>query len=486
MDYVLPLLISTAGEHVGLSGMETSMIGWLITTSAQRDSSPVKNLMNVGTLGAVLLYRLRNKLPRLALGSTKTSAVDIDDNWSNNHALFEYIVDHPKIFGTEYMIRADQECKFPSGAKLTMGQTIPFHDHLVGISGFVKTEEKEETEYLPKNDKTKKRSRMRKITTIHVYENQQGYTATRYLKHILKWRKLKKQREEKIRIGTYTRQYVIDSDGNIALFDCSVTIARVRKDSTERRRIFMGSFFHPQKEWLMKHVVLVYDRREKLKALGLNAGCNLLLEGPPGAGKSSFIYRMVMCLNAECDIIDLSKIRNVRDFPVYSNGLHFIIFEEIDVGLREILNPTPPDPKNEKAALAFQFRVTIADLLIYVQGMFPNEHMFMFATTNHYDALESLCPALFRAGRFKPIRFDYLGRNEMNELTQWFFGMKGDDLPDVGETPTSEIMDLVNEAVLEEDDKVKQFEYFKGRLEEVADEYLKKKKTSVSLAQSEK
>lgn len=65
--------------------------------------------------------------------------------------------------------------------------------------------------------------------------------------------------------------------------------------------------------------------------------------------------------------------------------------------------------------------LTVESLLDIIQGPCANHQAIMFATTNEYDAIQKICPRLFRDGRFKPIYFGYPNRETINEITMHFY-----------------------------------------------------------------
>ena len=83
------------------------------------------------------------------------------------------------------------------------------------------------------------------------------------------------------------------------------------------------------------------------------------------------------------------------------------------------------DPKEEgnKVTIFSDFNeFKIGDLLELLQGPVQLEGQIVIATTNHYDKIKEICPALFRPGRLTPIHFDYLDRKSLDQMSEFYFG----------------------------------------------------------------
>jgi adenylate kinase family enzyme len=63
----------------------------------------------------------------------------------------------------------------------------------------------------------------------------------------------------------------------------------------------------------------------------------------------------------------------------------------------------------------------LKDLLEIFQGPVPREGTLMFATTNDYDEIKEMCPALFRSGRMTPIYFGYPDADIIQEISEFYF-----------------------------------------------------------------
>lgn len=116
-----------------------------------------------------------------------------------------------------------------------------------------------------------------------------------------------------------------------------------------------------------------------------------LLHGPPGSGKSSFIYALAGKLDMNICILNLSE-RGLTDdrlalalstVPAHS----IVLLEDVDAAF-----PSRSDP----AASSASSEVTFSGLLNVLDGVSASEDRLVFMTTNHIERLD---PALIRPGR---------------------------------------------------------------------------------------
>jgi len=101
------------------------------------------------------------------------------------------------------------------------------------------------------------------------------------------------------------------------------------------------------------------------------------------------------------------------------------LMEDIDAAFRHDINREPPSTDDSHAAFpgvttASQSRgVTLSGLLNAIDGVAAHEGRLLFATTNHYEALD---PALRRPGRMdRHIEFRLASRNQVAEMFQRFY-----------------------------------------------------------------
>lgn len=126
-----------------------------------------------------------------------------------------------------------------------------------------------------------------------------------------------------------------------------------------------------------------------------------LLHGPPGSGKSSFIFALAGTLNYNICILNLAE-RGLTDERL---GLalscvppqSIVLLEDIDAAFSN-----RDDPNNEH--FNNSSNVTFSGLLNVLDGVAASEERLVFMTTNHIDRLDK---ALIRPGRIDYV--EYIG-----------------------------------------------------------------------------
>jgi hypothetical protein len=87
----------------------------------------------------------------------------------------------------------------------------------------------------------------------------------------------------------------------------------------------------------------------------------------------------------------------------------------------------------------------LRDMLELFQGPVPVRDRIIVATTNNYEQIKNIIPALFRPGRLTPIKFTYLDWDSFDELCKYYFD-KSVNLTTVErrhiKIPTSQITEL--------------------------------------------
>lgn len=56
--------------------------------------------------------------------------------------------------------------------------------------------------------------------------------------------------------------------------------------------------------------------------------------------------------------------------------------------------------------------------------MLPINGGIFIATTNKFEHMYKICPALFRIGRFEPINFGYFNGKVLNDVCEYYFKQK--------------------------------------------------------------
>ena len=87
----------------------------------------------------------------------------------------------------------------------------------------------------------------------------------------------------------------------------------------------------------------------------------------------------------------------------------------------------------------------LRDMLELFQGPVPVRDRIIVATTNNYEQIKNIIPALFRPGRLTPIKFTYLDWDSFDELCKYYFDRSVNATtvdPQPIHIPTSQITEL--------------------------------------------
>jgi SpoVK/Ycf46/Vps4 family AAA+-type ATPase len=246
---------------------------------------------------------------------------------------------------------------------------------------------------------------------------------------------------------------------------------------------------------------------------------SLLLYGPAGTGKSTFAYRIAMCLSRHLMSLDLrglgkSKLYQILQKPTINETAYIpykevvFLFEEFDVSIKELYlrdkkislntdlhyskmfsvfdkidknigndgeyNETV-DQTNTKIQntlkttqydLESENEFKLRDLLEIFQGPCPFESMIIIANTNKYDEIKNMCPELFRPGRITPVYFGYINKETLQDISKFYFGKKLTGyIPDVLSIPTSQIIEVAFESLLfAKDSNLDPYVYFSDQM----------------------
>lgn len=230
----------------------------------------------------------------------------------------------------------------------------------------------------------------------------------------------------------------------------------------ELTKLFIEPFFHEQKEYLWNFIQKINDNPIDIIKLGQSPRAGYLLYGPPGTGKSSFPYRIARTLNRHIISMDLTNMRKSDVYQIIKkpsirvkNNCHpsdvVFIFDEFDITIKKLLERQKEKNLNydklceilnkelkidDKKSLDnnssdskttnndknyVENELNIDDLLEIFQGPVPLEGALMFATTNKFEEIQKLCPALFRHGRLTPIEFPYFDNKMMDRVCKYYF-----------------------------------------------------------------
>jgi SpoVK/Ycf46/Vps4 family AAA+-type ATPase len=113
--------------------------------------------------------------------------------------------------------------------------------------------------------------------------------------------------------------------------------------------------------------------------------------------------------------------------------------------------------------------LSLEDLLEILQGPVPLEGSIIIATTNKYEDIKELCPALFRPGRLTPVHFDYADNWLVNEICKYFYKQEYNSDEDVRkyDISPSYLIQIASESNFYDGDK---YQYFIERLNKTIEE----------------
>lgn len=345
---------------------------------------------------------------------------------------------------------------------LEAGQKIPFNDLNFNITGFIEvfTYNKEITDTTTKNTSTIEI----KYPIIHIYKNSCMRADSYYNK--IKKRNIK-DHEEEDNIKLYYTKVICKKNASSSDYADMYNHRLIFYDGPknnldERKRECMDTFFHQQKNYLLSFINKIQNQPDFFTQVGQNGQLNMILHGPPGTGKSTFVYRLAKSTNRHIISVDLNNVTFKKDaYQIIQDPFnedmkpseYIILLEEFDNVIlnlntkekkieKKIKNKNDKNDKNDEHTAELNMGdFELNDLLEILQGPVPREGQIIIATTNKFNEIKEICPALFRPGRLTPIEFGYMTCKEVDELSKIYFGHKVDIKFDP-KIPTSKIIEI--------------------------------------------
>jgi len=293
--------------------------------------------------------------------------------------------------------------------------------------------------------------------------------------------------------------YKILCDEKDTINDWYIMYDGLKQTSKDLEKLFIDSFFHDRKDEIWKMIKTIHFNPEKISELGSYPRCSYLLYGPPGTGKSSFAYRVARALNRHVISLDLRQLKKANIYQIIKrptiNGKNYqpkdivYIFDEFDLTVKELYNRSllrnisfeqslknvdkkiteigntnmnnagPDDLKIGDVYKMLLYKeseqdMILEDLLEILQGPVPLEGSIFFATTNKYDDIKQMCPALVRHGRLTPILFPNITTNILNEISMYYFNKKPNIIiPENCLIPPVQIIDIALQHCVDETNK---------------------------------
>ena len=197
------------------------------------------------------------------------------------------------------------------------------------------------------------------------------------------------------------------------------------------------------------------ETKIRYQKLGINYKRVYLLEGVPGAGKSSFIMALASKFGYNIAIIsftpkmtDVNLIRALRSLDeIEDDNKHnknssssvikkkfFIVFEDMDCIFKE--RKSNDEGKN---------MVTFSGILNALDGITTNDNLICFITTNYKNNLDS---ALIRPGRVDYImKFDYAVKEQILDIFKVYTCEKNEPLDSLDSLDSLESLESVTKSI---------------------------------------
>ena len=413
-----------------------------------------------------------------------TTFLEIYD--TNNELLYFYMKEFPEFYPKRFSFRMGNDDVLASNANspayiLPPNQKIPFHDKNFDLDGYIETKEIKVDKGGKKEEKI---TRNYIITTIHVYHNEKNIMAFQYYKMIEKKRLEIINKSASFYIN-YMRYF--DQNGEKRVIEHTI-FNGMKNDLPKIFEKQLGSFFHKEKGQILDRVTKIIKNPEFFTDIGQPASLNLLLEGPPGSGKSTLAYRLAMSFGLDIYSIDVSAYKTKYDLhQVFYYRTGIVLLEEFDIAVQKLYerslkkksvidygfqtigssNNVISSIKSKKdddsstissystilKSLSDDDEVRLEDLLEILQGPVPSNGRITIATTNKYEEIKRLCPALFRAGRLTPVYFGYLERAEINEMGRFYFGSDAEIIDFDPNIQTSQLIEYAITAKIRQNPK---------------------------------
>ena len=276
----------------------------------------------------------------------------------------------------------------------------------------------------------------------------------------------------------------------------------VKKTPEELEPLYISTFFSHEKDRLWKLAKQIHTNPMEFFKMGQSPQIGWLLHGPPGTGKSSFAYRLAMTLQRNIVLIDIRSLKKrdaifqiirkptVSGITIFPPSSNVYIFDEFDLTVTELyarekrkekitdewinlvqstsgfVNHTVEKKDGEtKEIISLDTMmgtssddISLTDLLELFQGPVPMKGAIIIATTNKYEEIKKMCPALVRPGRLTPVYFGNPDSKTINEISNHYFQKDIDISPNyVPSISSAQIMNYVMEA---KTDSNKGYDYF--------------------------
>ncbi len=166
---------------------------------------------------------------------------------------------------------------------------------------------------------------------------------------------------------------------------------------------------------VIKDIEKFINSEEDYIKFGQSYKRNYLFYGPPGSGKTSFIYALASKFDFKIFIINIT--------PDLTNDVFINLIQNIESKKQSsILILEDIDSLFKERKSTNEHWITFSGILNIFDGIFCKEKLLIFLTTNHKELLE---PALLRPGRIDYIvEFDMAKKEQIEQMYNYFFNDK--------------------------------------------------------------
>lgn len=189
------------------------------------------------------------------------------------------------------------------------------------------------------------------------------------------------------------------------------------------------------KEKLISDIDFFLSNREWYENRGLNYKTSIILEGPPGTGKTSTIKALASYFDKEVYIINLNMM-NDASFPKALSSVKkgsFVVIEDFD----SVDTTHSRESSKEKTSNQEENTISLTTILNTLDGIVALDGIVIFLTTNYINKIDD---ALSNKGIIDDIiKIDYLGNNEIKEQTSVYFPDKDVNLVTAANLPGCDV-----------------------------------------------
>jgi hypothetical protein len=396
-------------------------------------------------------------------------------------------------FGNNRWTMSDDELTLGRKKKVGEYSKMPFNDINYHTKGYIECIRSEHSSTVKTKNGTEEKKIVDKFLRISI-KKEKHLNVRNYVNNV--FHEVRKANQSRV-ILSY-KKYVPGPERITSV--CVTFYNEPRKSFDELENLYMGSFFHAEKEKIWGNIKNIHLNPDRFIKVGQSPRTSLLLHGPPGSGKSSFASRVATITGRDVISVDVRDCKTKKELfylfyseeyydgkmvPTYKKSV--FVLEEFDLGIKE-LHRREEFHKKEKEMMDKYYRtyydtfntteinkckinkektvitpttdeIFVRDLLELLQGPVNLKGMIIIATTNNFDYMQNICPELFRHGRMTPIYFGHADSIIIQQIAEYYFNKHlRIKIPDNIVLPTSQIIELALECQLNPKDGFNAFE----------------------------